>query len=513
MIIQRALQLALVGSLGVFSVSCASRTSTYFSPIQNPSIYSFPAGFQFGSATSAPQIEKTANSDWDQFVRDTYKNRAFGFIEPGRAKPRNIRKLGDYPENTALERTAHQRLYSQDFEAAHKMGQNAYRFSVSWDVLFPSAAMKEPSPEGIAYYRKLIQEMKKQGLTPWLTLFHFSTPQWFWNEVNGKRGWERDDAVALFNQYVQAVVKEFFNDVDYWVTLNEPNTYIFSSYMEGVFPPFEARKDVSRAALVIENLMKCHAEAYRIIHATDAVKGRTNWVGMAHHTRAFEPMNTYSPVDRLVASITQASFVDAFVDASLTGHFKIPLSSVDFTLPGLRGSEDYIGLNYYGRYYVRAPLLKPLAFEVLMHDPASPASIVNDVGWEHYPQGLTQLLVKTHKKHHKPIYILEHGTADANLNDERRQESITTHLAEILYSIHEKKIDVRGYFHWSLMDNFEWTEGFEAKFGLYSVDFKDSKNYTRTPRKSVETYKSIIDKKTVPLDLWEKACSRYPKIL
>jgi beta-glucosidase len=351
--------------------------------------------------------------------------------------------------------------------------------------------MTEPDPNGVLYYKNLIASMKKNNLKPLLTLFHFSSPAWFWEEKNGKRGWEREDAREHYERFLRVVVENYGADVDHWCTLNEPMVFIFGGYMQGVFPPLLQRVDPSEIAQVMSELLKFHVLAKKIINENDAKLGKKSEVGFTMHTRAFEPYRNYAILDRIIAEKVEQAFVWDFIDAVKTGTLKITNTSFVEEIPGLKDSLDYLGINYYGRYYIKSNIFSPTKFETLFSDPNSKPEIVNDLNWEAYPLGLSYILTKATEKYKLPIYILESGTADAAENDVKRQASIVTSLAEIWNLNNSKKADVRGYIHWSLIDNFEWAEGFEAKFGLVKVDYKN--NFKRTPRPSADLFTKIIE--------------------
>lgn len=466
------------------------RQSAYISKFPEIEKMEFPSTFLMGTSTAAEQMEETPDSDWGKFIRDAYENKRFGSDGKGIAKPGHIHNLGDYSPEIILKKTNHNSMYDEDFQMAASMKHNSYRFSVAWDRIFPKPDMKEPDPEGVRYYRNLIASMKKNNLKPLLTLFHFSSPAWFWEEKNGKKGWEREDAITEFEKFVKVVVDNYGADVDHWCTLNEPMVFIFGGYMQGVFPPLMQRKDVSDVAGVMAALLKAHVTAKKIIDESDAKLGKKSEVGFTMHTRAFEAYRNFAPLDGIVAEKVEQAFIWDFVDAINTGTLKVSNTSFSEEIPGLKGSLDYLGINYYGRYYIKTNIFSPTNFETLFSDPGTKQELVNDLNWEAYPLGLSLILTRATERYKLPIYILESGTADGEEDDRRRQANIVTTLAEIWNVNNSKKADVRGYIHWSLIDNFEWAEGFEAKFGLVKVDYKN--NYKRSPRPSAALFTDII---------------------
>ena len=231
--------------------------------------------------------------------------------------------------------------------------------------------------------------------------------------------------------------------------------------------------------LVIES--KEHAQA----------RGATIEVGYAHHTRAFEPLRSYHPLDRVVARVIEQAFIWDFSDAVASGVLSVTNTSHRAPIPGLKGTQDYLGINYYGRFYVKTDLLAPTKFQVLMHDPETPeVDKPNDLGWASYPRGFGLILQRAGSRYRLPIYVLENGTADRKDDDTDRQRLLVEHVKE-MWLARQHGADVRGYFHWSLLDNFEWAEGFDARFGLIKVDYKDG--FRRTPRPSAALYTRIIE--------------------
>jgi len=248
-------------------------------------------------------------------------------------------------------------------------------------------------------------------------------------------------------------------------------------------------------------LLKSHVLARNIIKENDAKLGKKSEVGFTMHTRAFEPYRNFAILDRIIAEKVEQAFVWDFIDAINTGTLKVSNTNVAENIEGIKNSLDYLGINYYGRYYIKSDITSPTQFQTLFSDPNNKDELKNDLDWEAYPLGMSYILTKATEKYKLPIYILESGTADANDNDIKRQANIVTTLAEIWNVNNSKKADVRGYIHWSLIDNFEWAEGFEAKFGLVKVDYKN--NYIRTPRPSAELFTKIIEN-GITKDILEK---------
>jgi beta-glucosidase len=456
-----------------------------------PAPYLFPPGFLWGTATAAYQIETTQDDDWAAFERDVVAHHRVEHRAPGQAQPGHIHKLTDFSEEVRLKKTDFDARIESDLAMAAAMKHSSYRFSISWSRLFPRQEMTEPDPAGIAYYQRIFAALDQHRLKPAVTLFHFVSPTWFWQEQGGKRGWERADALIHFERFVAAVVKHFGGRAELWCTLNEPMVYVYAGYLDGTFPPLEKRSGPPALVPVLSQLLRAHALAYRLLKEDAARRGKSVQVGIAQHVRAFQPLRNHHPLDRLTAQIIDQAFVWDFLDALHSGQLRSKVMNVDVSIPGLAGTQDYVGLNYYGRFYVKSNLLRPTKFEVLMHDPNNVAEDKpNELGWASYPEGFRLALTKAHQRYHLPLYVLENGTADSKFEDSDRQRLLVEHLRE-MYLAQQQGVDIRGYFHWSLFDNFEWAEGFTARFGLTHIDYQN--HFHRTPRPSAALYTRIIE--------------------
>jgi beta-glucosidase len=220
-----------------------------------------------------------------------------------------------------------------------------------------------------------------------------------------------------------------------------------------------------------------------------AISKRAVLVGVTQHTREFAPYRNYALLDRIIAAKVEQAFMWDFTDAIQTGILKVTNTDIKTQIVNLKGTQDFVGINYYGRFYIKSNIFSPTKFQIKEHDEASPNEIKNELGWADYPIGIKNITLTAHEKYRLPIYILESGTAEANPRDYLRQNLIITHLAEVANAI-RAGADIRGYFHWSLTDNFEWAEGFDARFGLVEVDYRN--NFNRKKRLSFELYKNII---------------------
>lgn len=458
--------------------------------------FTFSDSFLWGTATAAQQIESQNPTDWTAFEKQVLKEKKFESLAIGKPKAGHIHDLGSYPKEVIQKKTNYDVLFAKDLAVAKKHGHNSYRFSIDWARLFPKEDMKKPSPVGIAYYRNILKECKKLKLKPSVTLFHFATPEWLWQEKAGKRGWEREDALGHFSRFVEAVAQNFIEEVSHWCTLNEPMVYLYQGYIEGVFPPNEQRGEPVVIAPLVVELLKAHQQAYAILKSYALHKNLSIEVGFTQHTRRFEPLRNWHALDRLTAHLVEQVFQWDFCDALKTGTYRMTTTGFKEEIPNLKDSWDYLGINYYGRFYVRGNFLNPFRFQVLPNDPRNPKEEVSDLGWAIYPHGFYLILKEAYRRYHKPIYVLENGIADAQDNDVKRQKFLVEHIYEMALAMQEG-VDIRGYYYWSLIDNFEWAEGFGPRFGLIKVDYKNK--FQRTIRPSLKVYEKIINEKVVKI--------------
>lgn len=455
----------------------------------------FPAGFLWGTATAAEQLEPTEASDWAELIRKSYTGE--GKAVAGAA----IKNLHQWSEAVIRLKTGHSTKLAEDVQLMKDLGANAYRFSIAWDRLFPREGMAAPDATAVAFYDRLFAALKANGIEPSVTLFHFSSPAWFFAEKGGKRGWERADAIEHFTRFTNFVVNRWGKDVRVWCTLNEPMVYIYSGYMQGIFPPLEKRPDEKSVAPVMEALLKAHVAAYSLIKKANPAA----LVGVTQHTREFSPYRNHAILDRIIAGKVEQAFIWDFTDAIQTGVLKVTNTDIEKPIDALKGTQDYIGINYYGRFYIKSNIFAPTKFEIKNHDDAFEGEIKNELGWADFPLGMRTVLKSAKTRYSLPVYVLESGTANAASDDKLRQQLLITHLAEIAGALKDG-VDVRGYFHWSLIDNFEWAEGYDARFGLVEVDYKNG--FARKKRKSFETFRNII-RSGITAPLYNEAAKAY----
>ncbi len=293
-----------------------------------------------------------------------------------------------------------------------------------------------------------------------LTLWHFTLPKW----VTSIGGWENSQTIKFFERFVKRVAPEFSEFVDMWVTLNEPGVYIYEAYIKAEWPPL--KKGLIGQIKTILNLTQAHKKVYKYLHQTYPQKP----VGIAQNVQSFETTHSHSLKEQLTVWITDLT----------TNHLFYFLT---------KGSHDYLGLNYY--FHVRFKEGKNFLPEV--EDISGQSKDVSDLGWEVYPEGLYDVLADM--SDHLPIYITECGIATTN--DDRRNRFLITYLNEVYRAI-KTGINVKGFFYWSLIDNFEWHRGYDPRFGLIEVDYNTQE---RKIRPSALVYTDIIQHNGIPHSL------------
>ncbi|HTL11238.1 MAG TPA: glycoside hydrolase family 1 protein [Bdellovibrionota bacterium] len=431
-------------------------------------ILKFPAGFRWCVATAAHQVEGyNVDSDWWAFEQ-----------QPGSIKTGEVSGPACDHWNRVVE----------DSLLMKSIGVGQYRFSVEWAKIEPKEG--EWNEDALAHYAGEVSTLRLLGIEPMVTLHHFTFPQW----VQVKGGWTWDGLPEAFERFTRKVYGVLGQDVVDWVTLNEPMVTLLGGYVSGEVPP--QKKDMKAAGIAITGMLKAHAASYRALHAAAAAAGRPVRVGVAHHLRVFDAFRPFNPADVLAAHLFDNAFNWAFFDAIETGRLKLWVPTaihLNQVIPGLAGTQDFLGVNYYSRDMVKVSFTagNPLPAERV----SNPANVHNDLDWEIYPWGFYRTLKAVHEHSpRKPIIITENGTADHA--DAFRSRFLVDHLKAVHQAIQEG-IRVEGYCHWSLMDNFEWNEGFTPKFGLFETDYATQ---ARIPRASALLFSKIAHANAVERD-------------
>jgi beta-glucosidase len=427
-------------------------------------ILQFPPGFLWGAATAAHQVEgNNRNSDWWEWEH----------------------RPGTIADGTTSEIACDQyNRFLSDFDLLKQLNHNAHRFSLEWSRIEPEEGVF--SAKEIGHYRQVIEALRERDIEPMVTLHHFTNPLWLMK----LGGWENPKVVEFFSRYTKVVATEFGELVRHWVTINEPAVYAYNSYVEGIAPP--GSKNVRLAALVLTNMLRAHGLSYHILHECARLQGCN--VGFAKHIRIMDPLRPRNMLDRAAAKISDFLFNQWFLDAVETGRLAWPIG-MGQKVQLLSDTQDFIGLNYYSREMVKFSLFEPQS--LFIKNLTCPGARVNDLGWEVYPEGFYRVLMRL-KKYKKPIYITENGIPAAD--DSARCVYLKEHLVELHRAISDGA-DVRGYFHWSLIDNFEWEEGLTPRFGLVQVDYNTQK---RAPRPSALIYSRIAAENRVDLSWFQQ---------
>jgi beta-glucosidase len=400
----------------------------------------FPSGFLWGTAASAHQVEGgNTNNDWWEWE-----------------------KRGKIKDNSVSGRACdHYRRFDMDFEELRRQHHNTHRLSLEWSRIEPAQGRWDA--QAVRHYKAVLRSLKAKGLRPMLTLHHFTNPLW----LSRQGGWEQPQVVRVFDRYTRFVAEELGEDVDLWITINEPVIYAYEGYVLGAWPP--GKNNFKTAMRVLKHMLLAHAEAFHTIHTVLGDRAR---VGIAKHCRVIDPFRRQSPFDRMAAYYIDYILNRHFLKACINGTITPPVALFRH-VPRLKNTLDYIGLNYYSREMVRfTPFVLGADSFNLITKPGAPVSFLS---WEIYAYGLYRLL-KILKKYKRPVYITENGMAAEN--DEERSRFIVDHLVQVHRAIREG-VDVRGYYYWSAWDNFEWAEGFTPRFGLTHVNYKTQKRVLR----------------------------------
>ena len=431
----------------------------------------FRDDFLWGAATAAHQVEGgNDNNDWWEWEQ-----------LPG--KVRNGDRSGAACE--------HYTRYPQDFEMLRQMGHNAHRLSIEWSRVFPEPGVV--SAPAVAHYRDVLETLVRLGMTPLVTLHHFTNPAW----LAHRGGWEDASAIEAFGEFARLCAREYGDLVRIWTTFNEPNVYAYESYVLDHWPP--QRKNFGAGISVMRNMLRAHALAFHELKS--GPHGASAQVGIAQHMRIFQPWRPWLPLDRVAAALPDAGFNHWFLRACTDGRAGFPLGTRE-RVPEAAGTLDYIGLNYYSRDMVAFNATSPQS--LFSNTFPRPGNAVSDFGMEIYPPGIHDLLLVLAERYRKPLYITENGIADQT--DQARPRALVAHIAECARAA-RAGADLRGYLHWSSMDNFEWAEGYSMRFGLVEVDFKTQ---LRTPRPSAEVYSRLIRQNGL---LWSDLQEYYPRAL
>ena len=433
-------------------------------------------GFVWGAATAAYQIEGAAAhggrtpSIWDTFART-----------PGKT----------FNGDTGDDACRHYELVETDLELMDWLGIDAYRYSVSWSRLLPNG-VGEPNPEAINFYNRLIDGLLERGIQPWLTMYHWDLPQ----VLHDRGGWQSRQSIEWFGHYAQTLVNLFGDRIKNWITINEPHCVAWFGYYRGWFAP--GITDLQASIDVSHHLLLAHGRAVRIVKDSDP----TAQVGIS---LGLTPVEAASGSPEDIAAATRQDGYDLrwFLDPlhgrgypqDIVQQLGVEVPVVDDDLDVIATATDFLGVNFYLRQIVKAaPADGFLDLEGI--DPEG--ATFTDTGWEVYPAGLRNLCERLHSDYSPAaLYITENGsawldvvTAVGEIEDHERVDYLRQHL-DAVSEIVDAGIPLKGYFAWSLLDNFEWNSGYGKRFGLFYVDYT---TFHRTPKLSASWFRNYISK-------------------
>ena len=493
----------------------------------------FPSDFLWGASTSGFQSEMgnpnglnvDSNTDWYLWVHDK-KNIQKGIVS------------GDFPENGVNSWD----FYERDHKIALRLGLNAYRIGVEWSRIFPKSTVSIETSikklgdwladievsssllkrldqiadiSAIIHYRKVVEDLRKKGFQVFVCLNHFTLPLWVHNPIaardnkfrKGQLGWVDQNTIIEFTKYAAYLAWKLGDLVDEWATFNEPMVISELGYSNSTFgfPPGLNQEKLFKK--VVLNLIGAHARAYDAIKSvTDEKNLLQANVGLIHNVIPATPLDSKSDVDVKKAELFDHVHNHLMIQAVIDGFLE---NFSDVRERGeihdhLKNRLDWLGVNYYTRsvfkgeksaisHFRHGDLTVPDAvghygFLCRSNGFSADGNPTSDFGWEIYPEGLL-IALKAMQRYDLPLYVMENGVADKD--DTIRPKFIVDHIETLDYALNREKINVKGYFHWSLTDNYEWARGFKMKFGLCEIELHTKK---RKQKKSAKVYADLIAK-------------------
>lgn len=422
-----------------------------------------PKGFLWGASTAAAQIEGAWAEDgrgpsiWDDFA----------------ATPGKIRD-----GSTPAVACDHYHLYKEDVALMKRLGLDAYRFSVSWSRVIPDGA-GAINEKGLDFYDRLIDELLANGVEPWLCLYHWDLPQ----ALHEKGGWTSRDIASWFADYASLIGGRFGDRVARWATFNEPGVFTVAGYAVGYHAP--GVSDFSAYVAAAHNVNRSHGAGVAALRAA-GVKGQ---IGVVCNQQPARPA-TPSGEDKAAAALYDLFWNRTFADPMILGAYPEGLMPIfgalieDGDLAAIKQPLDYFGVNHYSPTYVKSDPAAPGGLAQAKPPEGAPVTMM---GWEIAPKAFAQTLIQEYARYQLPIVVTENGVADragvgpdGDVDDGLRIDYLAKYIGAVASAV-ESGARVDGYFVWSLIDNFEWAEGYEPRFGVVHVDFETQK---RTPKKS-----------------------------
>jgi beta-glucosidase len=421
--------------------------------------FHFPRGFLWGTSTAAYQVEgSNPQSNWYAWEQEP------GHIENG--------------DKCGLACDWWNGRWREDFRRASDGNQNAHRMSVEWSRIQPAPERWDEA--ALDKYIEMVRTLSELNMTPLITLHHYSDPQWFVDQG----GWESDKAAGYFENYVRKVVVALKDYCNLWCTLNEPNGYAMLGFIQGLFPP--GKKNISLGFKVMLNLVRAHASAYHAIHQIQPEAK----VGMANYYRSLKPKKQWSPFDRVVTHLLM-NFNNIFPDAAQYG--KVNFLTMHKYVPEAKGTQDFFGIDYYTRDYVSFNLFNPAEL-FSRRSFREDAELSSTKFLANEPAGMFEAL-RWGLKYDLPIIITENGFEDAE--DRVRPKYLVEHIHQVWRAVNFNW-PIKGYFHWTLVDNFEWERGWTQRFGLWELDVDTQ---ARLKRPSADLYSEICKENGISDDM------------
>ncbi|MCH9617042.1 MAG: 6-phospho-beta-galactosidase [Chlamydiia bacterium] len=382
--------------------------------------------------------------------------------------------------------------YETHIAALEELGCNAFRFSVEWSLIEKKEGQFDLAV--VQRYREEILALKEKGITPFVTMHHFTEPLWF----TEKGGFEKEENLKLFEEFAIFIFRELHEEVTYWAVINEPTVNAYMPYHLGRWPP--EKVDTQKGFTVLKNLLESHVNVYEKCKAIDS----SARIGFVHSFLAFEAYYPWFPVEAVAAYYMTKNWNESVVNFFLTGELKgsLPFAgAVDFNDDRAPFSFDFVGVNYYA-----TPILAFTPFgDEWMDASCHEGQVMTDMPYHIDPEGFYETLIRC-TAFDKPIYVTENGIADAK--DDRRACWIKSYTDAMLRAKRDGS-DIRGYFYWTLFDNFEWSDGYDMKFGLFDLDKQSG---AIKLKEGAKAYQEIIHSGFFPLADIKKVFMKDKKI-
>ena len=422
---------------------------------------SFNDSFSWGTATASHQIEgNCTNNNWFEWENSKDEN--------NHSRIKDNQKAGNACD--------HWNRYKEDIDLIKKLGVTHYRFSLEWSKIEPEK--DNYNQDAIKHYSNVIDSLIKENIRPVITLHHFTNPLWF----DQLEGFEKEENIVHFVSFCKLIFSKYSDRVKDWCTINEPDVYAVMGYFAAIFPP--GKKQPQLAVEVLKNLLIAHTNVYNSLK--NLPNGENCKIGIVKNVMQFDPYRRWNILDWLVCRITNKIYNNIVLSYLEKGKINVNYPffvKMNYESSDAKLATDFFGLNYYSHSHLKFKFDSYEFFENKFFND----DIMTDMPYAIYPEGLYRAIKKVNRLN-KPIIITENGIADAK--DDRRSLFIERYIYAMSKAISEGA-NVEGYFYWSLMDNFEWAEGYDMRFGLYAVDFNTQK---RTLRNGAKKFINIINK-------------------